>query len=59
LYRSLRAVKVLLAMLRSTLTVLAPLGSGTYRFTRITSFDIDRRRLGFAGTGAIAVRLNI
>ena len=31
-YRSLRAVKVLLAALRSTLTVLAPHGAGLYRF---------------------------
>ena len=30
-YRSLRAVKVLLAALRSTLTVLAPQGEGRYR----------------------------
>jgi hypothetical protein len=33
LYRSLRAVKVLLAPLCSTLTVLAPRGAGRYRFT--------------------------
>jgi len=31
-YRSLRAVKVLLAPLCSTLTVLAPRGGGLYRF---------------------------
>ena len=31
-YRSLRAVKVLLAALRSTLTVLAPRKEGAYRF---------------------------
>jgi len=36
-YRSLRAVKVLLAALRSTLTVLAPQMGGTYRFALETS----------------------
>ena len=48
-YRSLRAVKVLLALLRSTLTVLAPRMGGLYQFALGQKWLIWQRPMHLAG----------